>query len=50
VPIAIIAGLSRAAKYGISRAWSHWRQMANVRSIVIDKTATLTAAEPESSQ
>jgi len=43
VPIAIVAGLSKAAKHGILiKGGGALETMAKVRSIVIDKTGTLT--------
>ena len=43
VPVAIISGLSRAAKHGILiKGGKALEAMARVRSVVIDKTGTLT--------
>ena len=43
VPVAIISGLSRAAKHGILiKGGEALEAMARVRSVVIDKTGTLT--------
>jgi heavy metal translocating P-type ATPase len=44
VPVAIVSGLSRAAKQGILiKGGAALESLARVRSIVIDKTGTLTA-------
>jgi heavy metal translocating P-type ATPase len=43
VPIALVSGLSRAAKLGILiKGGQAMEAMANVRSLVVDKTGTLT--------
>ena len=46
VPVAIVSGLSRAAKHGILIKGGHaLENLARVRSLVIDKTGTLTRGE-----
>ena len=46
VPVAIVAGLSRAARHGILvKSGGALEMMARVRSLVIDKTGTLTSGE-----
>ncbi|MDT3687977.1 MAG: heavy metal translocating P-type ATPase [Pseudorhodoplanes sp.] len=46
VPVAIVAGLSRAARHGILvKSGGALEMMARVRSFVIDKTGTLTSGE-----
>jgi len=46
VPVAIVAGLSRAAKLGILiKGGRAIEMLARVRTLVIDKTGTLTAGE-----
>ena len=43
VPVAIVSGLSRAAKHGILiKGGKALEMMARIRSLVIDKTGTLT--------
>jgi heavy metal translocating P-type ATPase len=47
VPVALVSGLSRAAKQGILiKGGKALELMARVRSIVIDKTGTLTEGRP----
>jgi len=46
VPVAIVSGLSRAAKFGILiKGGKAIETLARVRSLVIDKTGTLTAGQ-----
>ncbi|GIK79462.1 MAG: cation transporter [Alphaproteobacteria bacterium] len=46
VPVAIVAGLSRAARHGILvKSGGALEMMARVRALVIDKTGTLTSGE-----
>ena len=48
VPIAIVAGLSRAAKHGILvKGGKALEAMARVRTLVVDKTGTLTHGRAE---
>jgi len=47
VPVALVAGLSRAAKHGILiKGGRAIETLARVRALVIDKTGTLTHGEP----
>ena len=47
VPVAIVAGLSRAASHGVLvKSARALEAMARVRTLLIDKTGTLTAGEP----
>ena len=51
VPVAIVSGLSRAAKLGILiKGGKAIETLARVRSLVIDKTGTLTSARRRLSQ
>jgi heavy metal translocating P-type ATPase len=46
VPVAIVSGMSRAARHGILvKSGGALELMAQIRSIVIDKTGTLTSGE-----
>ena len=48
VPVALVSGLSLAAKHGILiKGGKALEVMARVRSIVIDKTGTLTEGRPQ---
>jgi heavy metal translocating P-type ATPase len=47
VPVAIVAGLSRAASHGVLvKSARALEAMARVKTLLIDKTGTLTAGEP----
>lgn len=48
VPVAIVAGLSRAAKAGVLvKGGAILETMASIRTIVLDKTGTLTGGAPK---
>jgi P-type E1-E2 ATPase len=48
VPVAIVAGLSRAAKAGVLvKGGAILEMMATIRTIVLDKTGTLTGGTPK---
>lgn len=48
VPVAVIAGMSRAASHGVLvKTASALEALAAVTSVVVDKTGTLTSARPE---
>ena len=49
VPVALVAGLSRAAKYGVLiKGASALEALARVRTMILDKTGTLTEGRPKS--
>ena len=48
VPVALVAGLSRAAKYGVLiKGASALEALARVRTMILDKTGTLTDGRPK---
>ena len=48
VPVALVAGLSRAAKYGVLiKGASALEALAGVRTLILDKTGTLTDGRPQ---
>jgi len=48
VPVALVAGLSRAAKYGVLiKGASALEALAQVRTLILDKTGTLTEGRPQ---
>ena len=48
VPVALVAGLSRAAHYGVLiKGARHLENMAGIHSLVLDKTGTLTDGRPQ---
>ena len=48
VPVALVAGLSRAAKYGVLiKGASALEALARVRTLILDKTGTLTDGRPQ---
>ena len=48
VPVALVAGLSRAAKYGVLiKGASALEALARVRTMILDKTGTLTDGRPQ---
>ncbi|RYE59047.1 MAG: HAD family hydrolase, partial [Rhizobiaceae bacterium] len=48
VPVALVAGLSRAAHYGVLiKGARHLENMARIHSLVLDKTGTLTDGRPQ---
>ena len=48
VPVALVAGLSRAAKYGVLiKGASALEALARVRTMILDKTGTLTEGRPK---
>ena len=48
VPVALVAGLSRAAHFGVLiKGAKHLEAMAQVRSLILDKTGTLTDGRPQ---
>ena len=47
VPVALVAGLSRAAQYGVLiKGAAHLETMARIRTLILDKTGTLTDGRP----
>ena len=47
VPVALVAGLSRAAHFGVLiKGAKHLEAMARIRTLVLDKTGTLTDGRP----
>tara|TARA_R110002020_G_scaffold335143_1_gene550289 strand:- start:6040 stop:8013 length:1974 start_codon:yes stop_codon:yes gene_type:complete len=47
VPVALVAGLSRAAHFGVLiKGAKHLEAMAQVRTLILDKTGTLTDGRP----
>ena len=48
VPVALVAGLSRAAKYGVLiKGAKALEALARVRTLILDKTGTLTDGRPQ---
>ncbi len=48
VPVALVAGMSRAAKYGVLiKGASALEALARVRTLILDKTGTLTDGQPQ---
>ena len=48
VPVALVAGMSRAAKYGVLiKGASALEALARVRTLILDKTGTLTDGRPQ---
>ena len=48
VPVALVAGLSRAAKYGVLiKGAQALEALARVRTLILDKTGTLTDGRPQ---
>lgn len=48
VPVALVAGLSRAARFGVLiKGARPLENMARVRSVILDKTGTLTDGRPQ---
>lgn len=48
VPVALVAGLSRAARHGVLiKGARPLEQMARIRTLVLDKTGTLTDGRPQ---
>ncbi len=48
VPVALVAGLSRAASYGVLiKGAKFLESMARIRTLVLDKTGTLTEGRPQ---
>lgn len=47
VPVALVAGLSRAAHFGVLiKGAKHLEAMAQIRTLILDKTGTLTDGRP----
>jgi len=47
VPVALVAGLSRAAQFGVLiKGAKHLETMARIRTLILDKTGTLTDGRP----
>ena len=48
VPVALVAGLSRAAHFGVLiKGAKHLEALARVRTLILDKTGTLTDGRPQ---
>lgn len=48
VPVALVAGLSRAARYGVLiKGAGQLETLARIRSLILDKTGTLTDGRPK---
>lgn len=48
VPVALVAGLSRAARFGVMiKGADRLETMARVRTLILDKTGTLTEGQPK---
>lgn len=48
VPVALVAGLSRAAQFGVLiKGAKHLEALARIRALILDKTGTLTDGRPQ---